>query len=110
VDEEEARLTLLTTELSAVGTAIRSLNTIEFQIKGLAVTAALAVGGLAISEHDRRQLFVGTVATIDFWSSIDLIIDIMLSRNDIATSQSDFTQGGTARAPAHPGKLLRPVG
>jgi hypothetical protein len=63
----QARLALLQTELTAIETAIRSLDTIGFQIKGWAVTAALAIGGFAITEHKRTLLLVGAAATIGFW-------------------------------------------
>jgi hypothetical protein len=63
----QARLALLQTELGSIETAIRSFDTIGFQIKGWAVTAGLAIGGFAITEHKRTLLIVGFVATIGFW-------------------------------------------
>ena len=63
----QARLALLQVELTAIETAIRSLDTIGFQIKGWAVTAALAIGGFTITEHKRALLLVGAAATIGFW-------------------------------------------
>jgi hypothetical protein len=63
----QARLALLQAELASIETAIRSFDTIGFQIKGWAVTAGLAIGGFAITEHKPALLFVGFVATIGFW-------------------------------------------
>jgi hypothetical protein len=54
--EEEARLELLKTELNAVQSCIQSFETIVFQIKGWCVTAALAIGGFAISSKSSRGL------------------------------------------------------
>jgi hypothetical protein len=63
----QAMLALLQTELASIETAIRSLDSIGFQIKGWAVTAGLAIGGFAITEHKQALLIVGFVATIGFW-------------------------------------------
>ena len=60
VTEEDARLALLQTELNAIQSAIRGLDTIMFQIKGWCVTAALAIGGVAAAYRKPELLIVGT--------------------------------------------------
>ena len=65
--EEEARLELLKTELNAVQSSIQSFETIVFQIKGWCVTAALAIGGFAISSHAPALTLVGMAAVIGFF-------------------------------------------
>jgi hypothetical protein len=57
--EEDARLSLLVTELNTVQAAIRALDTIDFQIKGWSVTASLAIGGYAIAYHRLALIIVG---------------------------------------------------
>jgi hypothetical protein len=47
--EEDARLALLQVELNGIQSSIRSLDTIDFQIKGWCVTTGLAVGGFAVA-------------------------------------------------------------
>jgi hypothetical protein len=65
--EEEARLELLKTELNAVQSSIQSLDTIVFQIKGWCVTAALAIGGFAVSSHAPALTLVGLAAVLGFF-------------------------------------------
>jgi len=67
VEDEDAMLALLNTELAAIETAIRSLDSIGFQIKGWAVTASLAIGGFAVSNHQAALLLVGGGAIFGFW-------------------------------------------
>lgn len=63
--EEEARLALLQTGLQAIQSAIRSLDTITFQIKGWCVTTALAIGGFAAAYHKPALLLVGAGPSLD---------------------------------------------
>ena len=65
--EEDARLSLLVTELNTVQTAIRALDTIDFQIKGWSVTASLAIGGFAIAYHRLALIIVGIGALAGFF-------------------------------------------
>jgi hypothetical protein len=65
--EEDARLALLKVELDAVENSIRSMDSIAFQIKGWCVTAALAIGGFAISTHTPALTLIGLVAIIGFY-------------------------------------------
>ena len=65
--EEDARLALLQTELDGIQSAIRSLDTIDFQIKGWCVTTGLAVGGFAVAYKKPELLFIGMAATIGFF-------------------------------------------
>jgi hypothetical protein len=65
--EEDARLALLQTELQAIQSAIRGLDTITFQIKGWCVTTSLAVGGFAVAYHIPALLLVGGAAVIGFY-------------------------------------------
>jgi hypothetical protein len=65
--EEDARLALLQTELGAIQSAIRALDTIVFQIKGWCVTTSLAVGGFAVAYHLPSLLIVGAGAVVGFF-------------------------------------------
>lgn len=65
--EEEARMELLKTELNAVQSSIQSFDTIIFQIKGWCVTAALTIGGFAVSGHAPALTLVGIAAIIGFF-------------------------------------------
>ena len=65
--EEDARLALLQTELQAIQSAIRGLDTITFQIKGWCVTTSLAVGGFAVAYHIPALLLVGGAAVVGFY-------------------------------------------
>lgn len=65
--EEEARLTLLQTELNALQAGIRNLDTIMFQIKGWSVTASLAIGGFAVAYHQPALLAIGSAAVVGFF-------------------------------------------
>src|SRR5580704_7232064 len=65
--EEDARLALLLTELNSIQAAIRSLDTIDFQIKGWCVTTSLAVGGFAVAYHRPALLIVGVGALLGFF-------------------------------------------
>jgi hypothetical protein len=66
MQEEDARLALLQTELNAIQAAIRGLDTIVFQIKGWCVTASLAIGGFAVAYHRPALLTVGAAAVVGF--------------------------------------------
>lgn len=65
--EEDARLELLKSELSSVHSSIQSLDTIVFQIKGWCVTAALAIGGFAVSSHTPALTLIGAAAVVGFF-------------------------------------------
>jgi hypothetical protein len=65
--EEDARLELLKTELNAVNSSIQNLDTIVFQIKGWCVTAVLAIGGFAVSNHTPSLTLIGIVAVAGFF-------------------------------------------
>jgi hypothetical protein len=65
--EEDARLALLQAELNGIQSAIRSLDTIDFQIKGWCVTTWLAVGGFAVAYKKPELLFIGLATTIGFF-------------------------------------------
>jgi hypothetical protein len=67
VTEEDARLSLLIAELGAIQTAIRSFDTIDFQIKGWCVTASLAIGGVAVAYRRPELLLVGAAAVLGFF-------------------------------------------
>jgi len=67
VTEEDARLALLQTELNAIQSAIRALDTVMFQIKGWCVTAALAIGGFAVVYRKPGLLIVGIGAVVGFF-------------------------------------------
>lgn len=65
--EEDARLALLQTELNALQSAIRGMDSTMFQIKGWCVTAALAIGGFAVAYHKAALLVVGAGAVVGFY-------------------------------------------
>jgi hypothetical protein len=65
--EEQARLELLKVELQGVQSSIQSLDGIVFQIKGWCVSAALAIGGFAVSTHTPALTLIGLVAIIGFF-------------------------------------------
>jgi hypothetical protein len=65
--EEDARLALLQAELSSVESSIRSLDAIDFQIKGWCVTASLAIGGFAVAYHKAALIVVAVGAVIGFF-------------------------------------------
>ena len=65
--EEDARLSLLATELNTIQTAIRGLDTIDFQIKGWSITTSLAIGGFAVAYHRPALIIVGIGALIGFF-------------------------------------------
>jgi hypothetical protein len=67
VTEEQARLELLKIELQGVQSSIQSLDGIVFQIKGWCVSAALAIGGFAVSTHTPGLTLIGLVAVIGFY-------------------------------------------
>jgi len=67
VTEEDARLTLLQTELDGIQGAIRALDTIDFQIKGWCVTTGLAIGGFAVAYKKPALLLIGMAAVIGFF-------------------------------------------
>jgi hypothetical protein len=65
--EEDARFALLQTELNAIQSAIRGIDTIVFQIKGWCVTASLAIGGFAVAYHKPALLLIGAGAVVGFF-------------------------------------------
>lgn len=65
--EEDARLELLKIELSSVHSSIQSLDTSVFQIKGWCVTAALTIGGFAVSGRAPALTLVGMAAVVGFF-------------------------------------------
>jgi hypothetical protein len=67
VDEADARLALLQTEINVIHDGIRYLDAITFQIKGWCVTASLAIGGFAVAYHLPALLLVGAVAVPGFF-------------------------------------------
>jgi hypothetical protein len=67
VEEADARLALLQTELTAIHEGIRGLDTIIFQVKGWCVTASLAIGGFAVAYHRPALLLVGFIAVPGFF-------------------------------------------
>jgi hypothetical protein len=67
VEEEEARLALLQTELNAIQASIRNFDSILLQIKGWCVTTALAVGGFAVAYHKPALILVGLGAVLGFF-------------------------------------------
>jgi|ERR1700722_12469089 hypothetical protein len=67
ITQEEARLELLKIELQGVQSSIQNLDGIIFQIKGWCVTAALAIGGFAVSTHTPGLTLVGLIAIIGFF-------------------------------------------
>lgn len=67
MEEEEARLALLQTELNNLQSNLRNMDSIILQIKGWCVTASLAIGGFAITSHKPALLLVGEVAIVGFF-------------------------------------------
>src|SRR5690242_10804676 len=67
MEEEEARLALLQTELNAIQNSIRNFDSITLQIKGWCVTTALAAGGFAIAYHKPALILVGEGAVLGFF-------------------------------------------
>ena len=65
--EEDARLALLQTELNAIQSGIRSMDSILFQIKGWCVTSSLAIGGFAVAYRRPALLIVGAGAVLGFY-------------------------------------------
>ena len=52
------------TEINAIQSSIQNADTIIFQIKGWCVTAALAIGGFAVSSHTPALTLIGIIAVI----------------------------------------------
>jgi hypothetical protein len=67
MEEEDGRLALLQTELNNLQGAIRNMDSIILQIRGWCVTAALAIGGLAVTYHKPALLVVGEGAIAGFF-------------------------------------------
>jgi hypothetical protein len=68
MNQEDAMLGLLQTELTSIQAGIRGLDTILFQIKGWCVTATLTLAGFAATgQHRGVLLFVGVGAVVGFW-------------------------------------------
>jgi hypothetical protein len=88
--EEDARLALLQTELNAIQSRIRSLDTITFQIKGWCVTAALAIGGFAAAYRKPALLIVGIGAVMGFYlldCQYKLVQRMLINRNDLLDAE-----------------------
>jgi hypothetical protein len=67
MEEEEARLALLQTELNAIQASIRNFDSMLFQIRGWCVTTALAAGGFAVAYHKPALILVGGGAVLGFF-------------------------------------------
>jgi hypothetical protein len=67
VEEEEARLALLQTELNTIQASLRNYDSILLQIKGWCVTTALAAAGFAIAYHKPALVLVGLAAVLGFF-------------------------------------------
>ena len=92
--EEEARLALLQTELNAIQSAIRNLDTTMFQIKGWCVTASLAIGGFAVVYRKPALLVVGIGAVIGFYlvdCQYKLVQRAFITRNKIVDAELKTT-------------------
>jgi hypothetical protein len=88
--EEDARLVLLQTELNAIQSGIRGLDTIMFQMKGWCVTASLAIGGFAVAYHKPALLIVGAGAVVGFYvvtCQFKLIQRAFIKRNQAIESE-----------------------
>jgi hypothetical protein len=88
--EEDARLALLQTELNAIQSGIRAMDTILFQIKGWCVTASLAIGGFAVAYHRPALLIVGAGAVLGFYlvtCQFKLIQRAFINRNETLDSE-----------------------
>ena len=66
MDEQDGRLRLLESELTANDGCIRSYDTTSFKVKGWCVTVTRAVAGFAASGH-KSLLVIGVVAVVGFW-------------------------------------------
>jgi hypothetical protein len=60
-------LELLKIELQGIQSSIQNLDGILFQIKGWCVSAALAIGGFAVSTHTPGLTLIGLIAIIGFF-------------------------------------------
>jgi hypothetical protein len=60
-------LELLKIELQGIQSSIQSLDGIVFQIKGWCVSAALAIGGFAVSTQTPGLTIIGLIAIIGFF-------------------------------------------
>lgn len=67
MEEEEARLALLQTELNTIQASLRNFDSILLQIKGWCVTTALAAAGFAVAYHKPALIFVGIGASTGFF-------------------------------------------
>jgi hypothetical protein len=67
MEEEEARLALLQTELNTIQASLRNFNSILIQIKGWCVTTALAAAGFAVAYHKVALILVGIGAILGFF-------------------------------------------
>src|SRR5579862_3193540 len=67
MEEEDARLALLQTELNNLQSAIRNMDSIILQIRGWCVTAALAIGGFAVTYNKPALLVIGEGAIAGFF-------------------------------------------
>jgi hypothetical protein len=67
MEEEEARLALLQTELNNLQNAMRNMDSIVLQINGWCVTVSLAIGGLAVTYHNPALIAIGEGAIVGFF-------------------------------------------
>ena len=67
MEEEEARLALLQTELNAIQGSLKNYDSILLQIKGWCVTTALAAAGFAVAYHKPALILVGIGAVLGFF-------------------------------------------
>jgi hypothetical protein len=67
MEEEDARLALLQTELNNLQAALRNFDSIILQINGWCVTALLAIGGFAATYHKPALAIVGEGAIAGFF-------------------------------------------
>jgi hypothetical protein len=121
VTEDDARLSLLQTELNGIQGAIRGLDQILFQIKGWCVTVSLAIGGVAIAYHRPSLLIVGFVAVVGFFlinCQFGTVQRAFIQRNfdldhelktvgvlQVLRGKGNFDIVGTAAAMVHIGNL-----
>jgi hypothetical protein len=68
VEEEEARLALLQTELNSLQASLRNYDSILLQVKGWCVTTALAAAGFAVAYHKPALILVGLAAVLGFFA------------------------------------------
>jgi len=90
VNEVDVKLALLQEELRAIQGAIRSFDTMAFQIKGWCVTASLAIGGFAVAYRKPALLLVGVGAVLGFFlveCQIKMFQRAFIERNNTIDSE-----------------------